>query len=69
VIDVELADAPITSDNFIAGVNALGWSYSSAMAYAVHLSPTQHDGNAAARNMKFVDSCECYRWSGDPYRV
>jgi hypothetical protein len=69
VIDVELADAQITSDNFIAGVNALGWSYTSPMAYAVHLSATQHDGTAAARNQKFVDSCECFRWTGDPYRV
>jgi len=69
VIDVELGNATITNDNFIAGVNALGWTYSSAMAYAVHFSATQHDGNSAARNMRFVDNCECYRWTGDPYRV
>jgi hypothetical protein len=69
VIDVKMPGNVINSDAFIAGVNALGWAFPSPTAYAVHFSPTQHDGIAAARNMKFVTSCDCYRYVTDPYRV
>lgn len=69
VIDVKMPGNVINADAFIAGVNALGWGFVSPTAYAVHFSPTQHDGIAAARNMKFVTSCDCYRYVTDPYRV
>ena len=64
-----LGEAPLTPDNIIVAVNKVGWRFSSPSAYAVHFSPTQHDGIAAARNMKFDDSCTCYQWVSDPYRV
>lgn len=69
VIEVKMPGDVINADAFIQGVNALGWSFASPTAYAVHFSPTQHDGIAAARNMKFVNSCECYHYVTDPYRV
>lgn len=64
-----LGEAPLTPDNIMVAVNKVGSSFSSPSAYAVHFSPTQHDGIAAARNMKFDDSCTCYQWASDPYRV
>ena len=64
-----LGEAPLTPDNIMVAVNRVGSSFPSPNAYAVHFSPTQHDGIAAARNMKFDDSCTCYQWASDPYRV
>lgn len=69
LIESILGQAPLTSDNFMVGVNKVGWGFQSPNAYGVHYSSTQHDGLAAARNMKFVDSCTCYQWTSDPYRV
>jgi hypothetical protein len=69
IIDVKMPGNVISADAFIGGVNALGWGFASPTAYAVHFSPTQHDGIAAARNTKFVNSCDCYRYVTDPYRV
>ena len=69
VINVKMPGDVINADAFIQGVNALGWGFASPTSYAVHFSPTQHDGIAAARNMKYVTSCECYRYVTDPYRV
>ena len=64
-----LGKAPLSVNNFMAGINRVGSGFASPNAYGVNLSPTQHDGIAAARNMKFVDSCTCYKWTSDPYRV
>ena len=69
LIESILGRAPLTSDNFMIWVNKVGWGFQSPNAYGVHYSSTQHDGLAAARNMKFVDSCTCYQWTSDPYRV
>ena len=65
----KLGTAPLTVDNFMAGVNALGGSYGPVSAYGTHFSPTQHDGISAARNVEFVDSCTCFRYTSDPYSV
>ena len=70
IIDIEIAGAvPLSNDTFIQAVNQVGWNYASTNAYAAHLSATQHDGNSAARNMKFVARCSCFKWTSDPYRV
>ena len=64
-----MGNAPLNSDNFIGGVNKLGSSYPSANAFATNFSAQQHDGIAAARNMSFQDSCNCYQWTTQPYGV
>lgn len=69
MIESVLGRAPLTSDNFMVALNKVGWGFSSPNAYGVHFSSTQHDALSAARNMKFVESCNCYEWSSDPYRV
>lgn len=69
LIESILGKASLTSDNFMVAVNEVGWGFSSPNAYGVHFSSTQHDGLAAARNMKFVESCTCYKWTSDPYKV
>ncbi len=69
IFDVRLEGHPLSANTFIAGVNGLGRSYMSTSAYGTNFSPAQHDGIAAVRNIKFVDSCNCYRYTSDPYRV
>ena len=64
-----MGSAPLTVGDFMSGVNALGYSFASPSAYGVHLSASQHDGIAALRNMRFLDSCTCYRYSTKPYRA
>ena len=65
----KLGPTPLTADAFIAGVNALGDSFASPSSYGIHLSSQQHDGIGAVRTIEFVDSCTCYRYTSDPYRV
>jgi hypothetical protein len=69
IIDVKMPGNVITADAFIAGVNSLGWDFPSPTSYATHFSAAQHDGIAAARNTEFVNSCDCYKYVTDPYRV
>lgn len=64
-----LGKAVLNAPNFTAAVNTIGWDFQSASSYAVHYSATQHDGTAAARNQKFVNSCNCYKFTTDPYKV
>ena len=69
IINGKLNGVPRVNDAFIAAVNGLGTSFASASAYGTHFSATRHDGIAAARNIKFLASCDCWRYVTDPYRV
>ena len=66
-ISADLGDTPLTVSNVMDVVNAIGSSYQSTSAYGMNLSPTQHDGASAVRNMRFVDSCPCFRYTSRPY--
>jgi hypothetical protein len=59
----------LNADNLIAGADSLGGNVRTTNAYQVNIAPTQHDGVAAARNMKFSEGCSCYQWTGPPYKV
>jgi hypothetical protein len=69
LVIAKMGGAALNWPNFTAGVNAIGWDFQSVSNYAAHFSARQHDGVAAARNAKFVNSCSCFEWSSDPYRV
>ncbi len=69
VIEKILGNAPLTANNFMVAVNRVASGYPSTNAFAVHLSATQHDGIAAARNAEFDEECGCYKFTSDPYRV
>ena len=69
IVNVKLDGVPRVNDQFIAAVNTLGTSFPSTAAYGTHFSAAQHDGIAAARNLKFLASCDCWRYTTDPYRV
>jgi hypothetical protein len=69
LVIAKMGGAALNWSNFTTGVNAIGWDFQSVSNYAAHFSASQHDGVAAARNAKFVNSCSCFEWSSDPYRV
>ena len=64
-----MGSLPLTSDNFMQGVDKLGYSYSSPGAYATYFGPDQHDGIAAVRTSRFDVSCTCFTYTSVPYRV
>jgi hypothetical protein len=68
-VTARMGSAVLSADNFMAAVNALGTRFGSPGTYSTRFAPTRHDGVAAARIMKFVDSCTCYRYVSDPYAV
>ena len=68
-VTARMGDAPLSADNFMAAVNALGTQFAAAGTYGTRFTPARHDGVAAARIMKFVDSCTCYQYVTDPYSV
>jgi hypothetical protein len=63
----KIGSAVLTVGNFMAGVNALGYGFTSPTTYVTHLSATQHDGVAAIRDMHFVNSCTCFKYTSAPY--
>jgi hypothetical protein len=59
----------LTVDSFVAAVNGLGYSYASPSSYFNYLSASRHDGNAGARIMHWVDSCNCYKYLTGAYKI
>ncbi len=59
----------ITIDNFVVGVNRIGYDYKSVAAFGNFFSPSRHDGLGAVRDGVFRDSCECYQYPDMPYKV
>ena len=62
-----LGGATLTPDNLISVVDSLGSDFASSSVYATDFGPTRHEGVALVRNLRFVDSCTCYRYSSRPY--
>jgi hypothetical protein len=63
----KMGGADLTVDNLIATINGLGSSFDSTGAYGTNLSLAQHDGAAKVRNLRFMDSCTCFRYTSRPY--
>src|SRR5205085_2981766 len=62
--------APVfTPAGLRAAVEALGTSYNSPWTFATRFGPGRYDGAHQARSLAFVDSCACYRYSGNPIEV
>jgi hypothetical protein len=60
--------AALGTDALATGANALGTSYESTITFGVQFGPRQHAGAVAARNLAYVDSCTCYRYTSPPFR-
>jgi hypothetical protein len=68
-VKMDSLNLALSADNFIAGVNALGYDYLSPAAYATYFSAQQHDGIAGVRHARFDDACSCFKWIGTIYKV
>jgi len=53
----------IDRDTFLAGVNALGSSFESAMTFGTSFSATKHDGAAFYRRVTFDQPCGCMKYT------
>lgn len=59
------ARAPVTAAAFLRATASLGESFDSAMTwYGTRFGQRPHDGAAAVRYLRYIDSCTCYRSSG-----
>jgi hypothetical protein len=58
----------IGTEALAKGANALGTAYDSTITFGVQFGPRQHAGAVAARNLAYVDSCTCYRYTSPPFR-
>ena len=55
-------------DGFVAGVDATGTSYTSAVTFDTRFAPDQHDGVVSVRNAAFDEGCTCWHYTSKPYR-
>jgi hypothetical protein len=56
--------ASITGPALLQGYNSLGASRPDANTFTSTLSPQQHDGASAYRELEFETSCRCFRYTG-----
>lgn len=66
---VERTGASVTPASFIATADKVGGGYPSPLTFATQFSPSQHDGVAKVRPAVFVDSCDCFRYTGPAYAI
>ncbi len=53
----------------LRGVDSTGTRYPSPSLYLAYFDHTHHDGVGAVRTSAFNDSCTCFRYLTNPYRV
>lgn len=57
------AGEPLSAEGLIAGLHALGDSYSSAVALRTSFAKQRHDGAAAYRRVAFFPNCTCFKYT------
>ena len=51
----------------VDAINAVGSGFVPGLTFGVRLNAQKHDGADAVRTMVWLDSCSCFRYSGQPY--
>lgn len=59
---------PLNQRTAVDAINAVG-NYTPIETFGVHVSASQHDGLELIRNIAFVTSCDCYRYTSAPYNA
>lgn len=59
----------LTQASFMAGVNALGSTFTSPQSLGEIFSPAQHDGGSQMQTMTYAKACNCFRYIGAPFVV
>jgi ABC-type branched-subunit amino acid transport system substrate-binding protein len=60
---------PVNRERFIAGLDTLGTSFGLAATFAGRFGPGVHDGIGAVRDVAFVDSCACFKYTTGDHPV
>jgi hypothetical protein len=58
---------PLNQQTIIAAINRVGTHYTSLINFGINLTAARHDAPYLVRNMSFVESCSCYKFSGTTY--
>lgn len=67
---LKAAGPVLNQDTFLQALNKVGNSYVPAgAALAFNVSSTRRDTGGAVADMKFVDSCACFRYTSGPHAV
>ena len=64
----EAGDA-LTGQGFINGVESLGSRFAPALTIGTRFSRNQHDGASVYRHVRFVDGCNCFKYSSGAKRA
>jgi len=59
----------LTADGLRAGVESLGTSHQSPFTWRAEYGPDKHWAAASVAPLAYLDECECFRYTGGPYRV
>jgi hypothetical protein len=51
----------------LAAINAMGATFQPGTTFSVNITANKHDGAEAVRNMAFLQSCGCFRYTSKPY--
>lgn len=58
---------PLNERSALAAIDNVGSSFDDLTTFGTYLSASQHDGAQLVRNIAFVPSCTCYRYTSQPY--
>lgn len=58
---------PLNATTAMAAINAMGTSYKPDGAFGLDITSSQHSAAALVRNVAFVPSCTCYRYTSSSY--
>jgi hypothetical protein len=60
---------PINQTTALAAANAIHNSWQPMTTFGAYLDANHHDGASLVRNVSFVPSCTCYRYTSAPYNA
>ncbi|HLI55263.1 MAG TPA: hypothetical protein VKU88_13125 [Acidimicrobiales bacterium] len=58
---------PLNQETALAAIDSVGSSFADLMTFGTYYSASQHDAAQLVRNIAFVASCDCYRYTSPAY--
>lgn len=58
---------PLNQRTALEAIDSVGSSFADLTTFGVTYTASQHDGATLVRNVAFVQSCTCYRYTSSPY--
>jgi hypothetical protein len=60
-------DGPLNQQSALAAIDSVGSSFPDLLTFGTYYSASQHDAAQLVRNIAFVASCDCYRYTSAAY--